>query len=73
MTDNTNQYNEFGKGLGNIKKRELEDKTESIHIVLIDSLDRFVISVGQFIAWFNILLIAAIIFNVILSYGGRYM
>jgi len=73
MTDTTNQYDEFVKGLGNRKKRELKDHTDSIHNVLVDSLDRFVISVGHFIAWFNILLIAAIILNVILRYGGRYM
>ena len=68
MADTTNQYDEYLK-----KQRELGDHTESIHNVFIDSLDRFVISVGHFIAWFNILLIAAIILNVILRYGGRYL
>ena len=56
MTDTTNQYDEFVKGLGNRKKRDLKDHTDSIHNVFVDSLDRFVISVGHFIAWFNILL-----------------
>ncbi len=41
MTDATNQYDEFVKGLGNRKKRELKNNTDSIHNVFIDSLDRF--------------------------------
>jgi len=35
MTDTTNQYDEFVKGLGNRKKRELKDHTDSIHNVLL--------------------------------------
>ena len=38
MADTTNQYDEYLK-----KQRELRDHTDSIHNVLIDSLDRFVI------------------------------
>jgi len=68
MTDTTEKFDEFLE-----HQRELKDSTSGVHNIIIDTIDRFIISVGHFIAWFNILLIAAIILNVILRYGGRYM
>jgi len=68
MTETTEQFDEFLE-----HQRELKDSTSGVHNIIVDTIDRFILSVGHFIAWFNILLIVAIILNVILRYGGRYM
>ena len=51
----------------------MRNSTAATHNPLIDRIDHFVLAVGRVIAWANVLLIGAIILNVILRYGGRWV